>query len=95
MRQGFRECYQIGLWNNPHQGGSIRLLLRIDASGAPASVKSVGGSGLDHMVVECLVRVARRASFSPPMGGEGHIEVPIKFGSDRQIEAANAPRRKN
>src|SRR5689334_17752540 len=94
MRQGFRGCYQIGLWNNPHQGGSVRLVLRIDARGSPASVKSVGGAGLDHMVVECLVKVARRASFAPPMGGEGSIEVPIRFASDRQIEAANTPRRK-
>jgi hypothetical protein len=86
MRQGFRECYQIGLWNNPHQGGSVRLVLKLDPRGRPANVTPVGGAGLDRMVVECLVRVARRGSFAPPTG-DGNIVVPIKFTSDRQAGA--------
>jgi hypothetical protein len=88
MRQGFRECYQIGLWNNPHQGGSVRLVLKLDPRGRPADVTPIGGAGLDRMVVECLVRVARRGSFAPPIG-DGNIVVPIKFTSDRQAGAPN------
>ncbi|SRR6266498_2559174 len=90
MRQSFRECYQIGLWNNPHQGGTIRLVLRIDGRGRPASVTPEGGSGLDRMVVDCLVRVARRGSFAPRTSSDGNIVVPMKFGSDRDHEAAAA-----
>jgi len=82
MRQGFRECYQIGLWNNPHQGGNIRLMLKIDARGRPASVTTIGGAGLDRMVVDCLVGVARRGSFAPSAGNEGPIEIPIAFTSE-------------
>ncbi len=90
MQQSFRECYQIGLWNNPRQGGSIRLVLRIDAGGRPAMVTPVGGTGLDRMVVDCLVRVARRGSFAPRTSADGNIVVPMKFGSDRESEAAAA-----
>ncbi len=64
MRQGFRECYQIGLWNNPHQGGTVQLVLKLDPRGHPATVTPLGGAGLDRMVVDCLVRVARRGSFA-------------------------------
>src|SRR5713101_8887858 len=87
MRQGFRECYQIGLWNNPHQGGNVELVLKLDPRGRPATVTSHGGAGLDRMVVDCLVRVARRGSFAPPTG-DGNIVVPIKLSSDRRLEAA-------
>jgi hypothetical protein len=34
------------------------------------------------MVLDCLVRVARRGSFAPPTG-DGSIVVPLKFRSDR------------
>jgi hypothetical protein len=86
MQQGFRECYQIGLWNNPHQSGSVRLVLKLDRRGRPASVTPVGGAGLDRTVLDCLVRVARRGSFAPPTG-DGSIVVPLKFRSDR-VEGA-------
>jgi hypothetical protein len=86
MQQGFRECYQIGLWNNPHQSGSVRLVLKLDPRGRPATVTSVGGAGLDRMVLDCLVRVARRASFAPPTG-EAAVVVPLTFRSDRAVEA--------
>jgi hypothetical protein len=87
MRQGFRECYQIGLWNNPHQGGSVRLVLKLDRRGRPATVTPLGGAGLDRMVVDCLVRIARRGEFAPPTG-DGNIIVPIKLTSDRPLDAA-------
>jgi hypothetical protein len=86
MQQGFRECYQIGLWNNPHQSGSVRLVLKLDTRGKPATVTPVGGAGLDRMVVDCLVRVARRGSFAP--SGGASIVVPISFRSDREREAS-------
>jgi hypothetical protein len=89
MRQSFRECYQIGLWNNPHQSGSIRLVLHIDGRGHPASVTPEGGNGLDRMVVDCLVRVARRGSFAPRTSSDGNIVVPMKFGTDREHESAS------
>jgi hypothetical protein len=97
MRQSFRECYQIGLWNNPNQGGSIRLVLKIDGRGRPASVTTIGGAGLDRMVVGCLVGVARRGSFAPSTGNEGSIEIPIAFASegaalDAGIAADASPR---
>jgi hypothetical protein len=41
------------------------------------------------MVVDCLVRVARRASFAPP-NGDGSITVPLKFRSDRAPREAGA-----
>src|SRR5260221_5707898 len=87
MRQGFRECYQIGLWNNPHQGGTVQLVLKLDPRGHPATVTPLGGAGLDRMVVDCLVRVARRGSFARP-AGDGNIVVPINLTSDRLLEAS-------
>jgi hypothetical protein len=90
MQQGFRECYQIGLWNNPHQSGSVRLVLKLDPRGRPASVSTVGGTGLDHMVLECLARVARRGTFAPPTG-DGNVIVPLSFRSDRAVEAGARP----
>jgi hypothetical protein len=98
MRQGFRECYQIGLWNNPRQGGNVRLVLTIDAQGRPASVTPVGGSGIERMVIDCLVKVARRGSFMPRTSTDGSIIVPIKLGSDRESDgavAADPPSRAN
>jgi hypothetical protein len=89
MQQGFRECYQIGLWNNPHQSGSVRLVLKLDPRGRPTTVTPVGGAGLDRMVLDCLVRVARRASFGPSSGGS--IVVPLKFRSDRALEPGARP----
>jgi hypothetical protein len=82
MQQGFRECYQIGLWNNPHQSGSVRLVLNLDPRGRPAAVTPLGGAGLDRMVLECLVRTARRASF-PPSGSVASVVIPLTFRSDR------------
>jgi hypothetical protein len=84
MQQSFRECYQIGLWNNPHQSGSVELVLKLDPRGRPATVTPVGGAGLDRMVLDCLVRVARRGSFAPPTG-DGNVIVPLKFRSDRAL----------
>jgi hypothetical protein len=86
MQQSFRECYQIGLWNNPHQSGTVRLVLQLDARGRPAHIATVGGAGLDRMVVDCLVRVARRASFAPA-GGNASVVVPLTFRSDRATES--------
>jgi len=90
MQQAFRECYQIGLWNNPHQYGSVRLVLKLDPRGRPASVTPVGGTGLDRMVLDCLARVARRGTFAPPTG-DGTVFVPLKFRSDRALEAGAQP----
>jgi hypothetical protein len=87
MQQGFRECYQIGLWNNPHQSGSVRLVVKLDPHGRPSTVTPHGGAGLDRMVIECLSRVARRGTFAPPTG-DGTVVVPLKFRSDRALEAA-------
>jgi hypothetical protein len=87
MQQAFRECYQIGLWNNPHQSGSVRLVVKLDPHGRPSSVTPLGGAGLDRMVIDCLVRVARRGTFARPTG-DGTVTVPLKFRSDRALEAA-------
>ena len=88
MQQGFRECYQIGLWNNPHQSGSVRLVLKLDPRGRPASVTPLGGAGLDRMVLDCLVKVARRGSFARPTG-DGNVVVPLVFRSDRARETSS------
>jgi hypothetical protein len=90
MQQSFRECYQIGLWNNPHQSGNVQLVVKLDPRGRPASVTPLGGVGLDRMVLDCLVRVARRGSFAPPIG-DGNVIVPLRFRSDRAIEAGAQP----
>jgi hypothetical protein len=87
MQQGFRECYQIGLWNNPHQSGSVRLIVKLDPRGRPKTVTHVGGTGLDRMVLDCLARVARRGVFAPP-AGDPTVVVPLTFRSDRALEAA-------
>jgi hypothetical protein len=61
-------------------------VLKIDTRGKPSAVTPVGGAGLDRMVVDCLVRVARRGSFA---GGAGSVVVPISFRSDREHEIAS------
>ena len=90
MQQSFRECYQIGLWNNPRQSGTVELVLKLDPRGRPASVTPLGGTGLDRMVLDCLVRVAGRGSFAPPTG-DGNVIVPLKFRSDRALDAGAHP----
>src|SRR5258706_6831562 len=55
MSPKFRECYQIGLWQNADQKGSVRLVIAIDGNGRPARVTPDGGDGLDRMVLSCLV----------------------------------------
>jgi hypothetical protein len=87
MQQAFRECYQIGLWNNPHQSGTVRLVVKLDPRGRPSSVTPHGGGGLDRMVIDCLARVARRGTFARPTG-DGTVTIPLKFRSDRALEAA-------
>jgi TonB family protein len=83
MSPKFRECYQIGLWQNADQKGSVRVVIDIDANGHPAKVTLGGGDGLDKMVLDCLVAVVRRESFAPPAGGSGTVTIPLNFGSDQ------------
>jgi hypothetical protein len=50
------------------------------------------------MVIDCLVKVARRGSFMPRTSTDGSIIVPIKLGSDRESDgavAADPPSRAN
>jgi len=84
MSPKFRECYQIGLWQNADQKGSVRLVIDIDASGRVAKVTPDGGDGLDKMVLSCLVSVARRETFAAPRGGPASVTIPLNFGSDHQ-----------
>jgi hypothetical protein len=90
MRQGFRECYQIGLWNNPDQAGSVDVVMTIDDRGRLAGVTTVGGAGLDRSVLSCLVGVARRGSFTPASGSAGTIRVPLNFGLVRDADGGVA-----
>jgi len=84
MSPKFRECYQIGLWQNAEQKGSVRLVIEIDAQGHPAKVTPGGRDGLDKMVLSCLIGVVRRESFTPPVGGAATVTIPLNFGSDHQ-----------
>jgi hypothetical protein len=86
MRPQFGECYQIGLWNNREQSGSVRLVVEVDARGRAAVVTPAGGTGLDRMVINCLVGVARRSAFAPPTGGSARVVIPINLGMNRDAD---------
>jgi hypothetical protein len=82
LRPKFRDCYQAGLLLRADQQGSVRLAMAIDPAGRPSTVMPSGGEGLDRCVVDCLVKVASNASFSPSRGGT-NVLVPLSFSSVR------------
>jgi hypothetical protein len=79
LRPKFRDCYQAGLLLRGDQQGSVQLAMVVDPAGRPNTVKPSGGAGLDRCVVDCLVKVASNASFSPSSGG-ANVLVPLSFG---------------
>jgi len=90
MSPKFRECYQIGLWQNSSQRGSVRLVVEVDANGHPSDVSTTGGDGLDKMVISCLMSVVRKETFAPPVGGPAVVTIPLHFGSDQALATPDA-----
>jgi len=81
MRAGFRNCYQRGLAENPDAQGSIRLTIRVGATGAVTGVTPAPSGSLPASVIACCVARASAAQFEPPDGGSATIAVPITFVS--------------
>jgi hypothetical protein len=78
MRKGFRECYQVGLNNDPQLHGTVRLTLRVDQPGTVGTV-SAEAIGLPEDVVDCVASAAGAGQFAAPDGGSAVIQVPVTF----------------
>jgi len=80
MRARFRNCFQRGLARDPTLQGSLRLTMRLDASGRVTTTTPSALTGnLPADVVACVVARANVAQFAAPQGGLATITVPVTF----------------
>jgi tetratricopeptide (TPR) repeat protein len=78
MRSDFGTCYRVALSADPQAQGSLRVTMQVGADGRVTHVKAAALS-LDVSTVDCVLRRAGSARFSPPEGGNGQIAVPLTF----------------
>lgn len=74
-----RTCYERRLKVNNVLQGSLRLQVKVNASGAVAQT-AVGGSLNDKEVYACVRRLAEQWRFPPPSGGNcAVVAAPFQF----------------
>lgn len=83
MRQPFRDCYRQELSARSDAAGTIKLTLRVDATGTVSNA-AIEVSGNLPTTGECVRTVAKAAQFRPPEGGSAVIQVPITFVKDAE-----------
>jgi hypothetical protein len=83
MKVGFRACYAREVSEDSPDEAALTLRLAIAPSGSTRTVKSDGASGLDPSTVDCIVRRAQNSTFSPPVGGEAQLVIPLTFTKTR------------
>ena len=78
MRSGFRDCYQRALSNHGRFSASVRLSIRVGASGQITSVTGRGTNAPREMI-ECFFTEVGRHVFEPPQGGVAIVNVPVNL----------------
>lgn len=81
MGAGFRRCYNLGLAEDAHMTGSIRVTAKIGPGGEVVSAMPTGGSGLSEAVIACVVARVSTARFAVPEGGGATVVIPVTFTS--------------
>lgn len=81
MGAGFRRCYNLGLAEDAHMKGSVRVTTKIGPGGEVVSAVPTGGAGLSEAVIACVVERITKASFVAPDGGGATVVIPITFTS--------------
>jgi hypothetical protein len=78
MRAGMRACFNRALAENPElAGGSVRLVVRLDAAGAVRDVVAVSREITHGALLNCLRARARAARFAAPGSGVATLVIPV------------------
>jgi len=78
LKPAFARCYDAELEHSPGRRGTIRLTIRVAASGEVSEVEATSEGDLVE-TIGCAKAVARGAKFPPPEGGSAVITVPVPF----------------
>lgn len=75
-----RKCYQdvLNEKNDRNFAGSIKVLIAIQPSGQPSSVRVIGGTLTDRQVQECLVQTIQEFEF-PQLASGGEVQYEYRF----------------
>jgi TonB family protein len=80
LRPAFRNCFGVGLTDDPTMTGAVVLDIGVGADGAVHSVDVLPrGGSVSPPVAACVRRAAQRAQFDPP-GSNARMTTPIHFG---------------
>ena len=78
LKPAFARCYDAELKHSPGRRGTIRLTIRVGASGEVSEVEANSEGDLVE-TIGCAKTVARGAKFPPPEGGYAVTTVPVPF----------------
>jgi hypothetical protein len=75
-----RKCYQDVLNEKADRNfaGTIKVLIAIQPSGQPSSVRVIGGSLSDPQVQDCLVQTIKEFEF-PQLASGGEVQYEYRF----------------
>jgi hypothetical protein len=79
LRPYFRTCYLQALGQYGRFGSWIILNARVVQDGGVAGVTSTGDESAPRSMIVCLQAVLGQARFTPPVGGEATVAVPLSF----------------
>lgn len=77
----FRRCYNAELTNDPTIAGTIRVTVKLGATGEPLSTSSTQTGTLPPTVADCVKTVIMGAQFGAPDGGGATMVIPVTFQS--------------
>jgi hypothetical protein len=80
----FRQCYELGLRQDPEMKGVVGVKFIIGEDGAVESAFYSDGTLPNALVQSCVVGVYRTLSFPPPEGGKVAVHFPIDFQNNEQ-----------
>jgi hypothetical protein len=72
----------------PDARGKISLVLTVDEAGSVAHVGASRSGNVPREAVHCVLSIARRARFEPPVGGQALLRVPVHLVRQDALAAA-------
>jgi hypothetical protein len=85
LKQGFRECYDAELQDNPEEAGRIIEVVRVAADGAVCKTHASERIGLSAPLAKCMEQKIAGARFSAPGGNGATLSIPVTYLQKKHV----------